>query len=113
MSIGPLDILDHVESSMGIRLEREGDSLRMLIRPGADADAARERVRNLRDVLYEEVLQREMVELACGPSEQFDREKFDALFALWQEKYGVPWDTPSDMLPPAAVTRYEALKLGA
>lgn len=89
-NIRPLEILRHVEDTMTIRLVREGDKLRMRVRPETDVPAARERVRRLRDVLLEEILQREYVELVCGPPELFDRVRADALSAEWERRYGRP-----------------------
>jgi hypothetical protein len=90
MSVLALEILTNVESTAGVRLERAGDRLRVLARPGTDVNSVTERVRDHKPVLQEALLQREIVELACGPREAFDRTRFDSLYAEWEQRYLVP-----------------------
>jgi hypothetical protein len=88
MSVLALEILTNVESTAGVRLERAGDRLRVLAR--TDVNSVTERVRDHKPVLQEALLQREIVELACGPREAFDRTRFDSLYAEWEQRYLVP-----------------------
>lgn len=90
MSALPMDVLERVETRFGIRLVRDGEGLRILARRGSDSATATEQVRDLKPILHEATLQREIIALASAPAELFDRARFEALYAEWEQRYRVP-----------------------
>lgn len=99
-------------TAAGISISRDGDDLR--IRASRDADLARlaTRIRDNKPALHEQLLKQEIMALAHGPTDSFDRERFNTLFAEWKARYGVPWDAPEEQ-PASALTRIDSVQEGA
>lgn len=97
MSILALEMLTHVETTADIRLVRDGDRVRILARPGTDVSSVTEQVRELKSVLHEALLQREIMALAHGPSSTFDRARFDALYTEWEQRYRLPREAKGEL----------------
>jgi hypothetical protein len=78
-------------AATGITIVRDGDDLRVRAAHDADLTTVAPRIREHKLALHEALLQREIMALAHGSTETFDRSRFDALFAEWRTRYDLPW----------------------
>jgi hypothetical protein len=67
----------------GVRVSVTGDDLRCQARPGVSIAPYRERIRESKSVLIEELLQREIVAAAKVEPTDFDRQHYNALWARY------------------------------
>jgi hypothetical protein len=76
----------------GITLVRDGDNLRIRADKTIDLSAFAPRIRQHKPALHEALLQKEIITLAHGPTDSFDRARFDVLFGEWKAQYAFSWD---------------------
>jgi hypothetical protein len=70
--------------AVGIRLHRDGDDLLASIRPGANFDPFRQRVREHKPALLASLaLQEQIVAAATAATAAFDRAEYDHLWTEW------------------------------
>jgi len=70
-------------SAAGIHLTREGDNLRVRMRPGTSLNLYTDHIRANKPALLRELLQRRIIEALDVEPEDFDRIAYDRLWVLW------------------------------
>ena len=68
----------------GVRLTLAGDDLRYQTRPGVSIAPYRDRIASLKPALVVELLQAAIVAAATVEPGQFDRSRYDQLWAQWR-----------------------------
>jgi anti-sigma-K factor RskA len=70
----------------GVRVSREGEDLRAVCDPGVRLAPFADAIRGHKPAILAELRLRErIVAAATAPTESFDREGYDALWAEWRE----------------------------
>lgn len=74
----------------GIAIIRDGDDLRIRASSSADLTALVALVQAHKSELHEALLRQEIMALAYGPTDAFDRSRFNARYAEWEQRYRIP-----------------------